>query len=387
MVARAAGAAAGMETVRAGALTVAATTLTAAARGQRLRKWAGGRRLLNPVHGGSGGTSAGDPVDVVTGRVFTLPTLDLGLPGPLPLVVQRRYSSSARERDMGLGFRVDPLARLGNRALQARRADHAGRRHRGDGPAAGRGRGAPAGGADRAAPRGLGIRAHDRGRAHAVVQRAPSAGIALPPHRAPRPQRGTASSWATTSPASPGSAIAFSASCASGGSARVESPPSRCARPRAPPAGTPSSLTGMTIAGILSRLWTPRDMCAGTPMTRSTAWSPTHTRSGLVVHYRYDREGRCIETWGEYPAHEDPSLAAGVPAFLADGVTRARGIFHCKLEFSGDGYSEVADSLRVRRFFGNEHGKVDKSTWGAGVLLHEYDAPGTSSLFGTPWAR
>ncbi|KYF54382.1 hypothetical protein BE08_10200 [Sorangium cellulosum] len=64
----------------------------------------GAAAWTNPRHGGSGGTSAGDPVDIVTGRVFTVPALDLGLPGPLPFVIRRQYSSTARERDVGLGF-------------------------------------------------------------------------------------------------------------------------------------------------------------------------------------------------------------------------------------------------------------------------------------------
>ncbi|HHH29694.1 MAG TPA: RHS repeat-associated core domain-containing protein [Polyangiaceae bacterium] len=56
-------------------------------------------------HAGSdnGQISRGDPVDVVTGRVFTEPVLDLDLPGPFPLRVERTYSSRGIDRDMGLG--------------------------------------------------------------------------------------------------------------------------------------------------------------------------------------------------------------------------------------------------------------------------------------------
>lgn len=60
-----------------------------------------------PNHHGSGSSgkmSRGDPVDVVTGRVFTVPAVDVAFPGPLPLVIERTYSSSARDRDVGLGF-------------------------------------------------------------------------------------------------------------------------------------------------------------------------------------------------------------------------------------------------------------------------------------------
>ncbi|XXY44826.1 DUF6531 domain-containing protein [Sorangium sp. So ce269] len=63
-----------------------------------------GAGCSNPVHGGGGGAAAGDPVDVVTGRVYTEPVVDLALPGPLPLIITRAYSSTARSRDVGLGF-------------------------------------------------------------------------------------------------------------------------------------------------------------------------------------------------------------------------------------------------------------------------------------------
>ena len=50
----------------------------------------------------------------------------------------------------------------------------------------------------------------------------------------------------------------------------------------------------------------------------------------------------------------------GLPKTLADGLTKAKGIHHCKLSYFADGYSEVADSTQVRRFFGNKHGTLDK---------------------------
>ncbi|WP_437954923.1 DUF6531 domain-containing protein [Sorangium sp. So ce119] len=52
----------------------------------------------------SGKASKGDPVDVVTGHVFTLPAADVSLPGPLPLEIARRYRSASAQRDVGLGF-------------------------------------------------------------------------------------------------------------------------------------------------------------------------------------------------------------------------------------------------------------------------------------------
>ncbi|WP_437329695.1 DUF6531 domain-containing protein [Sorangium sp. So ce381] len=58
----------------------------------------------NPAHGGGGGTHAGDPVDPITGRVYTVAVVDLALPGAIPLVVKRSYSSALVEEDCGLGF-------------------------------------------------------------------------------------------------------------------------------------------------------------------------------------------------------------------------------------------------------------------------------------------
>src|SRR5688572_21110844 len=47
---------------------------------------------------------ASHPVDVVTGRAFTHPITDFALPGPVPLVFRRMYSSKMAGRDAGLGY-------------------------------------------------------------------------------------------------------------------------------------------------------------------------------------------------------------------------------------------------------------------------------------------
>jgi RHS repeat-associated protein len=99
-------------------------------------------------------------------------------------------------------------------------------------------------------------------------------------------------------------------------------------------------------------------------------------RTGLAFHFVYDREGRCVESWGDYPGKRDPSLAADLPTHLADGVTRAKGIHHCRFDYMPDGYSEVADSTQVRRFFGNAHGLLDKKVEGGAVVTATYDEHG-----------
>ncbi len=101
--------------------------------------------------------------------------------------------------------------------------------------------------------------------------------------------------------------------------------------------------------------------------------SPTDTdRAGLAFHFVYDAEGRCVESWGDYPGKRDPSLAENLPKRLADGVTRVEGIHHCRFDYMPGGYSEVADSTQVGRFFGNKHGTLDKNVAGGGVTTATY---------------
>jgi RHS repeat-associated protein len=102
-----------------------------------------------------------------------------------------------------------------------------------------------------------------------------------------------------------------------------------------------------------------------------------HTdRVGLSFHYRYDREGRCVETWGDRDGKPDPSLAEGLPEYLADGETRAKGIYHRKIDYMPNGYREVATSRQVRRYFTNQHGLVDKVVDAGRVVSATYDERG-----------
>ena len=55
---------------------------------------------------------AGDPVDVLTGEVFTLPKTDLLLAGFFHLKIDRQYSTKRRTHDVGLG--MVPAVRDGN---------------------------------------------------------------------------------------------------------------------------------------------------------------------------------------------------------------------------------------------------------------------------------
>jgi hypothetical protein len=56
---------------------------------------------------GAGTVTAGDPVNVITGHVFTLPHDDLSLPGPVPIELTRTYDSGKAGREdasAGLGY-------------------------------------------------------------------------------------------------------------------------------------------------------------------------------------------------------------------------------------------------------------------------------------------
>ncbi|WP_437287294.1 DUF6531 domain-containing protein [Sorangium sp. So ce406] len=63
----------------------------------------GGKGALDPQRYPLCGTKS-HPVDVATGRAFTHPSVIVELPGPLPLRLTRSYSSTACERDVGLGW-------------------------------------------------------------------------------------------------------------------------------------------------------------------------------------------------------------------------------------------------------------------------------------------
>jgi YD repeat-containing protein len=105
---------------------------------------------------------------------------------------------------------------------------------------------------------------------------------------------------------------------------------------------------------------------------------------GLTFFFRYDGEGRCVESYGD---HSDPAylaLAEGLSATLADGETRARGILHVKLTYDDQGYREVVDAVKIQRAFATEDGQLDKIVSGAGVYSRTFDALGNELTFTDP---
>jgi RHS repeat-associated protein len=331
---------------------------------------------------------ASHPVDVVTGRAFTHPIADLELPGPLPLAFNRMYSSKMADRDVGLGY---GWAHTFGWEIEVGRQRIRVWNEQGiavDFPMI------PAGGetlgpwgwllrrdgsgfaldADDGLSR-LFVPADERGKRYrlAAVEDRNRNRIALTYERArlveivdsagrvirvlPNEEGRIASIEVRNAAAPHGRWVAF---------------------------GTYTYDDRGNLAGV-------RD--ADGFASRYEYDDEHHLtadadRTGLTFHFVYDREGRCVESWGDYPGKRDPSLCHGLPQRLADGVTRVKGIHHCRFEYTPGGYSEVADSIQVRRFFGNAHGTLDKSVEGVGVVTCTYTELGhlashTDQLGGT----
>jgi hypothetical protein len=94
------------------------------------RSACGRRGSCVPTHPGNRGpASRGDPVDVLGGRTFVEGDPDLALPGPLPFVLARSYSSDRAMVDVGLGHGWSHSfawsARIGRRAVEVTDAEGA----------------------------------------------------------------------------------------------------------------------------------------------------------------------------------------------------------------------------------------------------------------------
>jgi RHS repeat-associated protein len=317
----------------------------------------------------------GEPVDVATGRVFTLPVTILALPGPLPLVLERQYSSSAVLRDVGLGFgwthslawrvtttrrltqvwteegiSVDfPLLRAGEEHLGPwgwlLRRDAGGyvldkddgRKWLFSGPPGEDGEWRLSAVEDRCGNR-IAL-TYEAGRLTEVRD---SVGRRV---RLSRGAKGRVGAVEVLNAASQGRWVAFE---------RYEYDEG-------------GRLVTATDAEGYARTYAYEERSL---LVRHT------DRVGLSFHYVYDREGRCVETWGDRNGGPDPSLGEGLPEMLADGETRAKGIYHRKIDYMPNGYREVATPRQVRRYFTNGHGLVDKVVDAGRVVSATYDGRG-----------
>jgi RHS repeat-associated protein len=330
----------------------------------------GGGGCPNPVHGNPG-LHAGDPIDLATGRVYTTEVVDLALPGPLPLTIARSYSSDAVEEDVGLGagwshslawtieerrvtLRVHepaaaptaapkpeengsvllPCGKLHRLAwgyvLEAGATTYYFAERRGDVYALSRI-------ADR---RGntIGL-VYQGGRLEQIVD---SVGRTV---RVRRNEGGRIAAFEVKNASEQGRWVSF------------------------------RSYTYDEAGDLIAA----RD-AAGQAMRY--AYDDAHrlirrsAPGGLVAEFRYDRQGRGVETWCHRAGND--ALDEGLPEVLADGVTPAKGFLHVKLDHGDDG-AEVITSRTVRRAHANALQKAEKIVFAGGVSTYAYDGAGNAT--------
>jgi RHS repeat-associated protein len=318
---------------------------------------------------------ASHPVDVVTGRAFTHPAIDLQLPGPLPLVFERMYSSKMSNRDTGLGY---GWGHTFGWEIEVARRKISVWNQQGVAvefpaiPVGGEAIG-PWGWVIRREAWGFVVDAND-GLWHVFSQ----------PFEEGRRYRLTAVEDRNKNRIT----IVYDDNKL----VEIQDSAGRTVRVKSTPDGHIASLevlnavqNGRWVA-FARYLYDDRgDLVAATDADGHTArfaYDDRHLlvsdtdRVGLCFHFVYDEKGRCVESWGDYPGRRDPSLVEGLPRYLADGHTRVKGIHHCRFTFLDDGYSEVADSTQVRRYFGNKDGLINKKVEAGGVQTNAYDDKG-----------
>jgi YD repeat-containing protein len=315
------------------------------------------------------------PVDVVTGRVFTHPVFDLALPGPLPFLFERSYSSGASEEDQGLGF---------------------GRAH----------------------SLGWFVEVHPRrvtvwsGRGVAVRFPLPEIGHSLTGDWGWVLRR---DNWGYAVDTGDGTWRIFSVSEDEGKRFRLSAIDDRN-KNRIALTYDDGQLVEIVDSGArvirlastkekrIARIsvrnaetngqwiaFASYEYDSGGRLVRVTdadghSWRYEYDehnrllrdtdRAGLTFCFRYDEKDRGIEAWGEYSGKRDPSLADDLPKVLADGRTRAKGIYHRKFDYHARGFTEVTDTTEHRRYVGNKKGQLDKAVTGGGVTTSKYDDRG-----------
>ena len=329
-------------------------------------------------HPGAGSTrTAGDPVDVITGRVFTIPKLDVAVHGPIPFIFRRQYSSHSIGRDIGLGagwchtlaWEVEETRRKlklwgdDGRWQRFPRLDV---------------------GQSVIGRRGMRLR-HER---NGYV--ADHNDVWL------RFERASADGkrWLLTSIGNRNRqriSLEYEREQLSGvvdaAGRRYEIGRTRCGRISSIRCETPNGTITLVRYGYddgdLASV-TSGDGFATLYQYREHLLERQVDPDGFALHYVYDARGRCIETWGDQGGRPDPGLAPDAPELLADGRTVAKGVLHCKIDFHGDGYVEVADSKQVTRYSANDLGEVTKEVTDGAVTEREFDDNGFERLVTDP---
>ncbi len=328
-------------------------------------------------HSSSGDASRGDPVDVATGRVFTVPTDDVNLPGPLPIKLVRSYSTSGARRDVGLGFGWSHSFAW---SVELGRLE--GRLWTGAGTAVGFERVEP--GSTAIGPNGWILH---RSTAEFTVEtndgllRQFGAGEDEDHFVLTRISDGY------------GNAIVLSYDDTFRLIGLTDAVGRYVAVDRGPDGRIQRLVGKQLIAGkdhvFVQYTYDEHGNLVG---AQEAGRGPFHygyddrhlmTRQarndGVTFHYEYDDARRCLETWADR-ADGQLALAESVPSLLSDGRTPARGVQHCKLEYSARRI-EVFDSVKTQVFELDEQGKIAKTISAGGVFTRTYDLLGNVTSF------
>jgi len=321
--------------------------------------------------------SAGDPIDVASGRVYTVPELDVALPGPLPLVLYRKYSTKSARHDRGLGYgwshslawRVE----VGRRGVEVWDKEGSstkfpkldvGDEHIGPGPQG-----------------WLLLRRND--------------GYALEADGVWRlfAQANAASTvWLMTAMEDRnGNRIALSYD-ENGHLTAITDSVGRVVEATYNNSGRIASFRAKNAltrgAWVVFKRYEydnhgnlVRSIDAAGHATSYTYdddhYLTSHQQPGrLKFHFVYDRHHRCTESWGAMDDGTVPGLADGVPKVLADGVTKVKGFMHVRVAYLDDDHREVADAQRVRRVELSDDGQVATIVDGGAVASRLYDDEG-----------
>jgi len=92
---------------------------------------------------------------------------------------------------------------------------------------------------------------------------------------------------------------------------------------------------------------------------------------GPTFRYVYDSASRCVESWGELRSGTESALSAQVPQVLADGRTPCKGIYHIRIEYH-DALVEYFDSVRFQRFIFDDEGGLKLAADSGGATVHEH---------------
>ncbi|MEZ4307511.1 MAG: RHS repeat-associated core domain-containing protein [Polyangiaceae bacterium] len=335
----------------------------------------------NPAHGREGGTHAGDPIDPLTGRVYTIPQTDMPLVGPHVLSLQRAYSSFAAHRDVGLGWGWSHS--LAWTLVQRRGTLEIAPPFREPVrvPLMKVGEVLPV--------RGVGL-----------IRRTPDAfvmteqGTGLFFQFEPAPGKAGQHHLAAVFD-SAGNATVLSHD-ATGTLVGIQDSAGRRVTPRRRADGRIERFELMTAKGrVVAYRRYEYDSSGNLSATVDAEgrrviyeYDVEHRlveerfASGRVVHFRYDRSARCIESWVDQGGAPDPALAPDAPDFLADGVTPAKGMLHVRLEYA-DRTTVLYDSRQAKRFDRNSHGLISLAS-GPWVEELAYDEGGRLAAYSDP---